>query len=70
MVPWNRKIFVAFVFYIMQFDHMLQFVFNRSYQCTSLPMTIIESSSHWAFTCSKSTIDTLEQGVKSVQNQQ
>ena len=69
MFPQSETIFViAFVFNIMQFDHMLQIFFNYSYWYTSLPTRIIESSSHWAFTCSKSTIETVEQGVKSVQS--
>ena len=69
MVPRSGKIFVtAFVFNIMQLGHMLQFFFNCSYHYTSLPTKIIEPSNHWEFTYSKSTIETLEQGVKSVQS--
>ena len=56
----RRQIFViARVFDIMQFD-MLQKCFNCSYRgSTLLPTKIIESSTHWAFTCSKSAIKTL-----------
>ena len=66
----QRLIFViARVFDIMQFDNMLQKCFDCSYRgSTSLPMRIIEPSTHEAFTCSKLAIKTLEQGVKSVQS--
>ena len=60
--------FTAFDFNPLQFDHMLHFFFNCSYRYTLLPTRIIEPSSHWAFICSKSTIETLEQGVKSFQS--
>ena len=30
---------------------------------------MIETSTHWTFTCLKSAIETLNQGVKSVQNE-
>ena len=43
--------------------------FNCSYcGSTSLPTRIIKYFTHWAFTFSKSTIETLEQDVKSVQS--
>ena len=42
--------------------------FNCSYRYTSLPTRITEPSNHWAFSYSKSSIETLEQGVKSVQS--
>ena len=63
-----RQIFVtARVFDIMQFDNMLQKGFNCSFRGSkSLPTRIMEPSTHWAFTCPKSAIETLEQGVKSV----
>ena len=63
----QRQIFViARVFDIMQFD-MLQKYFNCSYRgSTSLPMRIIEPSTYWTFTCSKSAIETLGKGIKSV----
>ena len=66
----QRQIFViARVFDILQFDNMLQKYFNYIYRgSTSLATRIIESSTHWAFTCSKSLIETLEQGVKSAQS--
>ena len=59
----QRQIFVtARVFDIMQFDNMLQKSFNCSYRgSASLPTRIIEPSTHWEFTCSKSAIETLEQ---------
>ena len=65
----QRQIFViARVFDIMQFD-MLQKFFNCSHcGSTSLPTRIIEPSTHLAFTCSKLTIETLQQGVKPVQS--
>ena len=64
----QRQIFViARVFDIMQFDNVLQKCFNCSYHSgTSLPARIIEPSTDWAFTCSTSAIETLEQGIKSV----
>ena len=33
-----------------------------------LPTRIIEPSTHWTFTCSKSAIEIVEQGIKSVQS--
>ena len=52
----------------MQFD-ILQKYFNCSYRgSTPLPTRIIESYTHLEFTCSKLAIETLEQGVKSVQS--
>ena len=52
----------------MQFD-MLQKCFNCSFRgSTSLARRIIEPSIHQAFTCSKSTIETVEQGVKHIQS--
>ena len=67
----QRQIFViALVFDIMQFDNILQKCFNCSYRgSTPLPTRIIEPSTHCVFTCSKTAIGTLEQGVKSVQSQ-
>ena len=51
------------------FDNMLQKWFNCNYRrSTSLPRRIIEASTHWAFTCSKSLIETLENSVKYVQS--
>ena len=67
----QQQIFVTVrVFDIMQFDNMLQKCFNTiKYRgSTSLLTTIIEPSTNWAFTCSKAAIETLEQGVKSVQS--
>ena len=59
----HRKIFLI--------AYMLQFFFNCGYcGSTSLPTRIIKPFTHWAFTFSKSTIKTLEQGVKSVQSLQ
>ena len=57
----QRQIFVIpRVFDIMQLD-ILQKCFNYSYRgSTSLPTRIIEPSTHWIFTCSKSPIETLE----------
>ena len=65
----QRPIFVtARAFDIIQFENMLHKCFNCSYRCrTSLPMRIIEPSIHWGFTCTKSVLETLEQGVKPVQ---
>ena len=52
----------------MQF-YMLQKGFNCSYRgSTSLPTKIIEPSTRYTFNCSKSAIETLEQGVTSLQN--
>ena len=60
---------IARVFDIMQFENMLQKYFNCSYcSNTSLQTRIIKPSTHWAFTCSKSALETLEQGVKSIQS--
>ena len=66
----QRQFFViAHIFEIMQFDNMLQKCFNYSYGgSTSLPTSIIEPSTYWAFTCSKSATETLEQAVKSIQS--
>ena len=66
----QRQIFVIErVFDIMQFDNMLQKRFNCTYRGSkSLPTRIIEPSTHWEFTCSKSAIETLEQGVKYIQS--
>ena len=66
----QRKIFViSCVFNIMQFDSMLQNFFNCSYHnSTSLLTKIIKHFSHWAFTCSKLTIETQQQGAKYVQS--
>ena len=63
----QREIFViACVLEIMHFDYFNYF--NCIYlESTSLPTSIIKPSTHRAFTCSKSTIETLEQGAKSVQ---
>ena len=63
----QRQIFIiARVLDIMQVDNMLQKCFNCSYRGSrSLTTRVIESSTHCAFTCSKSAIETLEQGVKS-----
>ena len=60
----QRKIFVITrVFEIMQFD-MLQIFFNCSYRgSTSLLTRIIERTTHRAFICSKSTIETLKSEV-------
>ena len=56
-------------FDIVKFGNMLQKCFNCSYRgSTSLPTGIIEPSTHRSFTFSKSIIETLEHGVKSVQN--
>ena len=65
----QRQIFViAGVFDIVQFDNMSQKCFNCSYSdSTSLLTRIMKPSAHWAFNCSKPAIETLEQGVKSVQ---
>ena len=54
----QRQILViARVFDIIQFDNMLQKCFNCSYRgSTSLPSRIIEPSTHWTFTCSKSVV--------------
>ena len=54
----QRQILViARVFEIIQFDNMLQKCFNCSYRgSTSLPSRIIEPSTHWTFTCSKSVV--------------
>ena len=53
----------------MQFESMLQKRFSCSYRGeTSLPMRIINPSTHWAFTCLKTGIETPKQGVKSVQS--
>ena len=58
----GQKIFViACVFDIMQFDKLQNFFNCSSRSSTSLPTRIR------AFTCSKSTIETLEHGVKFVQ---
>ena len=51
------------VFDIVQVDNILQKCYWGG---TSLPTRIIEASTHWAFTCSKSAIETLEQGVEFV----
>ena len=60
---------IAGVFDIMQFDNMLQKIFNCAYPgSTSLSTRIIESSSHWAITCSKLIIETVEQDMKYVQS--
>ena len=68
-ICWNLKEQNLRVFDIMQFDNMLQKCFNCSYRSsTQLPTRIIETSTHWTFTCLKSAIETLNQGVKSVQN--
>ena len=66
----QRQIFVnARVFDIMQFGNMLQKCLNYSYRgSTSLPTRIMEPSTHWSFTCLKSAIETLKQGVKSGQS--
>ena len=66
----KRQIFViARVFDIMQFDNILQKCFNCSYRSsTSLPTRIMEPSTHWAFTCLTSAIETQEQDAKSVQS--
>ena len=66
----KRQIFViARVFDIMQFDNILQKCFNCSYRSsTSLPTRIMEPSTHWAFTCLTSAIETQEQDGKSVQS--
>ena len=59
---------IARIFDIMQFD-MLQKKISYSYcASTSLPTRIIEPFTYWAFTCSKSAKETLEQGAKSVQS--
>ena len=62
----QRQIFVtAPVFDITQFDNMLQKCFNCSYWGSTLLRTrIIKTFTHWKSTCSKSSIETLEQGVK------
>ena len=54
----QRQIFVTLrVFDIIQFDSMLQKCFNCSYRgSTSLTTRIIEPSTHWEFTCSKSVV--------------
>ena len=64
----QRKIFViARVFEIMQFDNMLKQFFNCSYRgSTSVPTRIIEPSNYRTFTCSKSTVETVEQGLKKI----
>ena len=66
----QQQIFeIARIFDIMQFDNMLEKFFNCIYRSsTSLPTRIIEPSTHWVFTYSKSSMETLEQGVKSVQS--
>ena len=66
----QQQIFVmAHILDIMQFDNMLQKCFNCSYRgSTSLPTRFTEPSTHCACTCSKSTTETLKQGVKSVQS--
>ena len=67
-VPRSGKSVIACVFDIVQLDNMLIF-FNCSYRgSTSLPTRIIEPFSHREFTCSKLTIETLQQGVKYVQS--
>ena len=65
----QRHFFAARVLDIMQFDNMLQKYFNFSYRgSTPLPIRVTVPSTNWTFTCSKSAIETLEQGVKSVQS--
>ena len=66
----QRQIFlITRVFGTMQFESMLQKRFSCSYRGeTSLPMRIINPSTHWAFTCLKTGIETPKQGVKSVQS--
>ena len=57
----------ALVLDIMQFDNILQKCFDSSYYGrTSLPTRFMELSTHCAFTCSMSAVETLEQEVKSV----
>ena len=70
MSSTQQQIFeIARIFDIMQFDNMLEKCFNCIYRdSTSLPTRIIEPSTHWALTCSKSSIETLEQGAKFVQS--
>ena len=64
----QRQIFVISRAFDMQFDNMLQKCFNCSYRgSTSLPTRIIEPSTHWVFTSSKSAIEILEQGIQSIQ---
>ena len=66
----HRQIFViARIFNIMQFDNMLEKSFTCSCRgSTSFPTRIVKLSTYWAFTCSNSAIETLEQCVKSVQS--
>ena len=54
----QQQIFVIVrVVDIMEFDNMLQICFNCSYGgSTPLPTRIIEPSTHWLFTCSKSVV--------------
>ena len=65
----QRELFViARVFDITQFDNMLKKYLSYTYRgSTSLPTRTIEHSTHWAFIYSKSILETLEQGKKSVQ---
>ena len=66
----QRQVFViARVFEIMQFDNVLQKCFSSSYRGSlSLLKRVIEPSTYWVFACSKLAIETLEQGLKSVQS--
>ena len=53
----------------MQFDNVLQKCFSSSYRGSlSLLNRVIEPSTYWVFACSKLAIETLEQGLKSVQS--
>ena len=64
-----KSFVITCVFDILQLDNMLENFFNCSYHgSTSFETRIIQPSSHRAFTCSKSTIKILEQGVKYVQS--
>ena len=65
----ERKIFVVvFVLDIMQFDHMSQFFFKLQFSVHVITNENYWTFPHCAFTCSKSTIETLQQGVKSIQS--
>ena len=61
----QRKIFViTCVFDTMQFDNLLHFFLIAAIVVHVMQTRIIKPFTHWTFSCSKSTIETLHQGWK------
>ena len=61
-------LFVLPIEEIIKIDKTTYFLFNSSKLVSYVDFAIKKVISQWAFTCSKLTIETLEQGVKYVQS--